>query len=97
MLYAKSSRTREEVERILGGGSERETEIEEEVPEEEYSMPEGLSADEQKYFEKLDAMTVHELRKVARGVEGFPIYGREISKANKKRLIDALMKTKFKK
>ena len=97
LLYAKSSRTREEVERILGGGGVRETEIEEEVPEEEYSMPEGLSADEQKYFEKLDAMTVHELRKVARGVEGFPIYGREISKANKKRLIDALMKTKFKK
>lgn len=97
LLYAKSSRTREEVERILGGGGERETEIEEEVPEEEYSMPEGLSADEQKYFEKLDSMTVHELRKVARGVEGFPIYGREISKANKKRLIDALMKTKFKK
>ncbi len=97
LLYAKSSRTREEVERILGGGGVRETEVEEEVPEEEYSMPEGLSPDEQKYFEKLDGMTVHELRKVARGVEGFPIYGREISKANKKRLIDALMKTKFKK
>lgn len=96
LLYAKSSRTREEVEQILGGG-ERETEVEEEVPEEEYSMPEGLSAEEQKYFEKLDGMTVHELRKVGRGVEGFPIYGREISKANKKRLIDALMKTKFKK
>ncbi|MEK6565591.1 MAG: BMC domain-containing protein [Bacteroidota bacterium] len=97
LLYAKSSRTREEVERILGGGGVRETEIEEEVPEEEYSMPEGLSPEEQKYFEKLDAMTVHELRKVARGVEGLPIYGREISKANKKRLIDALMKVKFKK
>lgn len=97
LLYAKSSRTREEVEQILAGGGRGEIEEEEEVPEEEYSMPEGLSAEEQKYFEKLDAMTVHELRKVARGVEGLPIYGREISKANKKRLIDALMKTKFKK
>ena len=98
LLYAKSSRTREEVEQILETGGVRETpEEEEEVPEEEYAMPEGLSPEEQKYFEKLDAMTVHELRKIARSVEGLPIYGREISKANKKRLLDALMKAKFKK
>ncbi|MBI3005468.1 MAG: BMC domain-containing protein [Ignavibacteriales bacterium] len=99
LLYAKSSRTREEVERILAaGGAEFDEEVDEveAEPEEEYTAPQGLSAEEQKYFDKLDAMTVHELRRFARGIEGMPIYGREISKANKKRLIEELMKMKFK-
>lgn len=40
-------------------------------------------------------MTVHELRSHARAVEGLSIYGREVSRANKKRLIEELLKTKF--
>ena len=95
LIFAKASRTVAEVEQLLGG---KQVEVEEEVsedevaPEEEYSMPEGLSGEQQKYFEKLDAMTVHELRRFARGVEGLPIYGREISRANKKKLLDMLMR-----
>ena len=99
LLYAKSSRTRGEVEQILAGGSleaEEELSESEAEPEEEYSAPQGLSPEEQKYFDKLDAMTVHELRRFARGIEGLSIYGREISKANKKRLIEELMRVKFK-
>ncbi len=99
LLYAKSSRTREQVEQLLAtGDSELDQEIEESdaEPEEEYSAPQGLNPEEQKYFDKLDAMTVHELRRFARGLEGLSIYGREISKANKKRLIEELMKEKFK-
>lgn len=98
LLYAKSSRTREEVEQILAGGRlEEGIDEAEEEPEEEYTVPEGLSPEEQKYYDKLDAMTVHELRRFARGAEGLAIYGREISKANKKRLLVELMKVKFKK
>ena len=36
---------------------------------------------------KLDSMNVHELRGLARSTNGFPIQGREISKANRKELI----------
>ncbi|MBI4428689.1 MAG: BMC domain-containing protein [Ignavibacteriales bacterium] len=99
LLYAKSSRTREEVEEILASGSaefEEDVDESEAEPEEEYAPPQGLNAEEQRYFDKLDAMTVHELRRFARGLEGLSIYGREISKANKKRLIEELMKAKFK-
>jgi microcompartment protein CcmL/EutN len=98
LLYAKSSRTREEVEQILAGGRLEEDEGEdvEVEAEEEYSAPQGLGPEEQEYFDKLDAMTVHELRRFARGIEGLAIYGREISKANKKRLIEELMRAKFK-
>jgi ethanolamine utilization protein EutM len=100
LIFAKSSRTQQEIERIIKG--EPSETIEEEVdesevaPEEEYSMPEGLTPEQQKYFEKLDAMTVHELRKFGRGVEKLAIYGREISRANKKRIIEELMKARFK-
>jgi len=37
---------------------------------------------------ELDSMNVHQLRKLARGVEGFPIQGREISKANRNTLLN---------
>jgi hypothetical protein len=39
-------------------------------------------------------MTVHELRKHARTVAGLSIIGREISRANKERLIEELMRVK---
>ena len=67
---------------------------EEPVLEEVYTMPEGLSPELQVYFKELDLMTVHELRRLARTLEGLSIYGRQISRANKKELMDELLKAK---
>jgi ethanolamine utilization protein EutM len=39
-------------------------------------------------MEELELLNVHQLRRFARSTEGFPIYGREISKANRKQLLD---------
>ncbi len=50
------------------------------------------SADDNEYRAQLEAMTVHQLRTLAREVGGLGIYGREISKADKKQLISELMK-----
>ncbi|MFA4924101.1 MAG: hypothetical protein WC557_07930, partial [Ignavibacteriaceae bacterium] len=38
-------------------------------------------------FEDLESFNVHQLRKLARGVEMFPIHGREISRANRETLL----------
>lgn len=94
LIFAATSRSRAEVEELLGdtGAPVAEPEQEEETPEEPFSMPENLTPEQQRYFKKLDAMTVHELRSYARTVEGLSIYGREISRANKKQLIEELMK-----
>ena len=67
---------------------------EEPIQEESYTMPEGLTPDLQAYFKRLDLMTVHELRRLARTVEGLSIYGRQISRANKKELIEELLRVK---
>lgn len=50
------------------------------------------SKDDDAYRSQLDAMTVHQLRTLAREVGGLSIYGRQISKADKKLLINELMK-----
>ena len=73
---------------------DREEPKEEPVQEELYTMPEGLTPELQAYFKQLDVMTVHELRRFARTIEGLSIYGRQISRANKKELIEELLKTK---
>ncbi len=39
-------------------------------------------------YNQLEGMTVEELRRLARKTKGFPIYGREISKANKSTLLN---------
>ncbi len=39
-------------------------------------------------FTSLEGMTVEELRRLARKTQGFPIYGREISRANKSTLLN---------
>ncbi|MCU7495562.1 MAG: BMC domain-containing protein [Ignavibacteria bacterium] len=39
-------------------------------------------------FEELEVMSVHKLRRLARGLAEFPIKGREISKANKQVLLE---------
>jgi len=54
-----------------------------------------MSDDEQSYHGQLEAMTVHELRRYARGIKGLSIYGRQISRANRDELIIELMKVKF--
>ena len=46
------------------------------------------------FLQKLEGMTVHELRALARETEGLGIQGREISKANKDLLIRELLKTR---
>jgi len=77
--------------------------IEEIVPsaaEEEESPVEPESAgrpgtDEESLRSELEAMTVHALRHYARSVEGLPIFGRQISRANRQELIDIIMKTMF--
>ncbi|MBI3578576.1 MAG: BMC domain-containing protein [Ignavibacteriales bacterium] len=106
LLYAKSSRSREETEKLLGKKpslapkeeiAEEEEPSEESATEEPYAMPEGLSPKEQEYFKELDGLTVHQLRTLARSAEGLTIYGREISRANKKQLIEELMRVRGKK
>ena len=94
LIFAKSSRTEDEVRNLFGQPS-AEAEDEEPYPEEPYAMPEDLTPEQQKFFEKLNVMTVHELRSYARTAEGLSIYGREISRANKKRLLEELMRARF--
>jgi microcompartment protein CcmL/EutN len=62
---------------------------------EEIPSPVVLSDDEATYKNELDAMTVHELRRYARSIEGLSIFGREISRANRDQLIAELLKAKF--
>jgi len=69
------------------------TEPPSELPETTVTSP--LSDDEQTYRTQLEEMTVHKLRHYARSVEGLPIFGRQISRANRDDLIDILIKTKF--
>ena len=57
--------------------------------------PAAMSDDEETFRSHLNAMTVHELRRYARGVTGLTIVGRQISRANKEDLIRELMQTKF--
>jgi ethanolamine utilization protein EutM len=91
LLFAKGSRTQADVEDELHEGRVDEEEATPEVP---YSMPQGLTEEQKEYFSSLEAMTVHELRRFARGVEGLKIYGRGISRANKSQLLEELMKVK---
>ena len=60
-------------------------------------LPLAPAGDEREYGEFLEGMTVHELRRYARGVKGLSIFGREISRANKPELIQELIKAKFSK
>jgi len=92
LLFTSGSRPQPDVEEELHEG--RIDEDDEAAPEVPYSMPEGLTEDQKEFFASLEAMTVHELRRYARGVEGLTIYGREISRANKAQLLEELMKLK---
>ncbi len=104
LIYAKGSRTEHEVERLLGMAPAFDPAIDKEVEEEEapavqeelFTPPTDMSSDDRDYFQRLNAMTVHELRSFARKVEGLSIYGREISRANKAQLLKVLMQARKK-
>jgi len=65
----------------------------------EEEEPSGMQApageDEATYRTELEQMTVHALRHYARTVPGLPIFGRQISRANRQELIDKLVEAKF--
>jgi microcompartment protein CcmL/EutN len=50
------------------------------------------TVDDEEYLSQLNKMTVHQLRTLARETGGLGIAGREISKANKERLIGELLR-----
>jgi microcompartment protein CcmL/EutN len=60
----------------------------------EPAAPAALPAPGDDYLQQLDAMTVHQLRTVARGIKGLGIQGREISRANKQVLIQEIMRNR---
>jgi len=95
LVFTNATRSYEEVETIFSGEELPAEREHDEAAEEPYAMPENLTPEQQKYYEKLNGMTVHELRSYARTVEGMQIYGREISRANKSRLMEELLKAKF--
>lgn len=67
--------------------------VQSDVPEgEEEEFDFVASNDDAEYKSQLDAMTVHQLRTLARNTDGLSIQGREISMANKDVLIHELMK-----
>ena len=43
-------------------------------------------------MKELEELNVHQLRKQARAIDEFPIHGREISKANRRELLDHFKK-----
>jgi len=55
----------------------------------------GLSPEDEQYFEELKTMNVQNLRKAARDTDGLEITGRQISIANKGKLIHELMKKRL--
>jgi len=80
----RAPRAVEEVEKSAGTDT---------APAEEPRAP-ATEGDASAYRQRLEAMTVHELRKHARTVTGLSIVGREISRANKDQLIVELMRVK---
>jgi ethanolamine utilization protein EutM len=67
--------------------------IERETKKKEKEKPKTPSSKKAKIkMEEIELLNVHQLRRFARGVEGFPIQGREISRANRKELLDYFKK-----
>lgn len=71
------------------------TEVQESLPAVRPELPIEAAGTPEEYRTQLDAMTVHQLRHYARSIPGLPIFGREISRANKTQLIEVLMRTRF--
>jgi microcompartment protein CcmL/EutN len=85
-------RPADEVEPLLQRPRTTEPGAEEEGEDLEEDFDFVASANDAEYLSQLDAMTVHQLRTLARKTEGLRIQGREISMANKELLIHELMK-----
>ena len=67
--------------------------IEEETEKKEKEKPKTSASKKSKIkMEEVEILNVHQLRRFARGVEDFPIQGREISRANRKELLDYFKK-----
>jgi microcompartment protein CcmL/EutN len=57
----------------------------------------SFSVEDTEYLNNLQKLSVQELRKIAREVEGLSIHGRQISIANKTKLIEELIKVRLEK
>jgi ethanolamine utilization protein EutM len=83
----KISGTADHLERLrreaLGIKDKKEKSISEKKPEKTTELPS---------MEVLERLNVHQLRKQARATDGFPIQGREISRANRNELLDHFKK-----
>ena len=73
---------------------ETEEEFDSEIPDEDltedtdFDYEEESSAPDIPSREELEELNVHELRRLARAQENFPIKGRDISKANRQELLE---------
>jgi ethanolamine utilization protein EutM len=54
-----------------------------------------LSTEDTDYLNELQKLSVHELRKIAREIEGLAIRGRQISMANKTKLLEEIIKNRL--
>ncbi len=101
LISAKDTAMPENFERMISvTGSrvfEEKEEQELEAGEEEVAptTTEEPPDDESAYARQLENLTVHQLRSLARKTKGLSIIGRDISKANKKVLIQELVRAKF--
>lgn len=88
-------RPAEDIENILIKHSPASPAVKKSKPpsaEEKESFSTLESLDNEEYLSQLNKMTVHQLRTLARETGGLGIAGREISKANKERLISELLR-----
>jgi microcompartment protein CcmL/EutN len=66
---------------------------EEKIEKKKKEKPKTLTSKKSKIkMEEVEILNVHQLRRFARGIEDFPIQGREISRANRKELLDYFKK-----
>jgi microcompartment protein CcmL/EutN len=62
------------------------------IEEKEEKPVPSMKAKSKIKMQEIEILNVHQLRRLARSTEGFPIQGREISKANRKELLDYFKK-----
>lgn len=90
-------RPHEEIEQLLESRRQHVTENEGHLsPLNSKSFREAIGGkDASEYRGELNKLTVHELRSLARSVENLSIHGRQISMANKNKLIEELIRARF--
>ena len=87
IIHSENTLARLKAEALKDLQSENENSIEDEKIELPESNVESKHFDTSSQIEELETYNVHQLRKLARGVEIFPIHGREISRANRDTLL----------